>query len=131
MSDIINDHVRWITHKGQRIVFSNYRNLEGDAFINQIKQNQMDTKAAWYREGSEKLLILMDITDCTISKEVLQEFKERAREGQSYTKAMAVLGITGVRKFLFGVMQSLTSAKLQAFSTLEEAKDWLVEQADK
>ena len=83
------------------------------------------------REGLYDLLILTDFTDSTISKEVLQALKERTKELQSFTKAQAILGITGVRKFLLSVAQSLTTANVQAFDTYEGAKDWLVEQAGK
>jgi hypothetical protein len=131
MSEKINERFEWITYKGKRILFGDYRHLDVDAFINQIKQNQRDLNEVMQREGQRDLLILTDLTGSTISKEVLQALKERTKEAQSFTKAQAVLGITGVRKFLFTVVQSLTSANVQAFDTYEEAKDWLVEQDDK
>jgi hypothetical protein len=46
-----------------------------------------------------------------------------------FTKASAVVGITGSRKFLLQVVNTFSSQDNRPIDSVDEAKDWLAEQS--
>lgn len=116
-----------IDYRGKQIYFSDYRGLVGEDLAQQIHKNVSAGVELGNRAIRDRLT-LADFTDTVATSEVLEALKLSAFKQKGNIKAVAVVGVTGMRKHLLGVINRLTGIGARPFDTLEEAKEWLVEQ---
>ena len=131
MAEKINDRLEWETYKETRIVCADCREMTTEDLVPQIRQNNKDLLQIGKKQGKASLLFYIDLTNAVISNEVMAAAKEDLAELQPYLKAVAVAGITGVRRFLTDVVRKFTGNNMRGFPTEVEAKDWLVKEARK
>jgi hypothetical protein len=116
----------FVEHKGRMIYFVDYSNIKSnEEFLATIKQTNAfreKTRA----EGKRDLLMLVDFTGSYVYGEVLEEIKKAGKITKELTAREAVVGITGGKKILLRIVQTITQMNLRVFDTIEEAKDWLV-----
>ena len=124
----INERLAWIEHSGINILFADYSGLDEDSFVRQIETNKTDVIAEAKKLGEKRLLFLTDVSDTTFSEKVMWAFRELAELIDPYLLAGAVVGISGVRRIAFDMFNKLMAVKRRSFSSLEKAKEWLVEQ---
>jgi hypothetical protein len=117
---------RFVEHKGKMIYYVDYSNIKtNDEFLAVIKQtNAFREKIK--AEGKSNLLMLVDLSGSFVYGEVLEEIKKAGKFTKEITAREAVVGITGGKKILLKIVQTITQMNLRVFDTLEEAKDWLV-----
>jgi hypothetical protein len=117
---------RFVEHKGKMIYYVDYSNIKtNDEFLAVIKQtNAFREKIK--AEGKNNLLMLVDLSGSFVYGEVLEEIKKAGKFTKEITAREAVVGITGGKKILLKIVQTITQMNLRVFDTLEEAKDWLV-----
>jgi phosphatidate phosphatase APP1 len=125
----ISENISWVEHKSKRIWFADCKGLEGADLVERIEENIQAMSAA-NDAGEQDLLVLTDIRDTVVTTDVVDAFKRAASNMQPFTKASAVVGIYGVRKFLLNTVNRFSSVETNYFDTLEQAKDWLVEQSN-
>jgi len=114
--------ISWITHKGKKILYLNYKNKTKEEMI-----QMLEDAAKIYRESKEKILSIDDFEGTFVSDEFMKKAKELAKEVFSLKrKKGAVLGITGVKKILLISFNSFSADKLYPFNTKEEALEFLV-----
>ncbi len=123
----LNDRMFLIEHKGIKIVVSDYSGLQGFDFINQIKTNDSYVIRSG-REKGEKYLILTDIRDAGVTKDVLAQFRSTVNDIKPFVKASAIVGVEGFKKHFLNFINVSSAFKTKAFSDPEQAKEWLVEQ---
>jgi hypothetical protein len=123
----INDRMALIEHKGLEVVFSDYTNLKGAEFVNQIQENDSHV-IRMGMDQKEKYLILTDISGAGVTKDVLAKFRSTVEEIKPYVKASAIVGVDGFKKHFLNFINVSAPFKTKAFSNHEEAKEWLVEQ---
>ena len=119
-----------IQHKGRTILYFNYQGLEDDGLVHQIRENEKGILSL-IAQGKRDLLRLTDISGCYASPEIMDAFKDVALKVSPYFKASAVVGIVGGKKVLLDLVNRLSGLGVRPFDSLEEAKDWLVQQTDK
>jgi hypothetical protein len=129
VSEKITDRMEWITHKGVRIIFADDRGLEGEPLLQHIRECEKALVEIGQRQGEGSILIVTEVTDAVISGEVMNTLKQASLVLKPYIKASAGVGITGIRKYLLNVLSTFSGVDTKAFDTMEEAKDWLAEQA--
>jgi hypothetical protein len=116
-----------IQHKGKEIYFIDYSNIKtSDEFLKTLKETgafREKVKAM----GEKDLLVLVNITDCYLNVEIFDELKKAGRIIREITAKEAIVGITGYKRILLQILQTLTNLNFQVFKSIEEAKDWLVE----
>jgi predicted ester cyclase len=78
--------------------------------------------------GKKDLLILVNITGSYLNIEILDELKKAGRIIKEITRKEAIVGITGYKKILLQIVQTFTNLRFNVFNTLEDAKNWLVEE---
>lgn len=117
---------RFIEHKGKMIYYVDYTNIKtNEEFLTTIKQtNAFREKVK--AEGKKNLLMLVDFSGSFVYGEVLEEIKKAGKHTKELTAREAVVGITGGKKILLRIVQTITQMNLHVFDTIEEAKDWLV-----
>ena len=128
MFDRINERLRWITHKGNRILFHDFSGLGSDELADQVRQNEQDAVRIGKNEA-QLLLVLTDVTDSVIYPASMEALKQLAENAKPYVKASAVIGVTGARRTLLEVVRRFSRRDITSFDSKDEALDWLVKHA--
>jgi len=117
---------RIIDFKGKEIYYVDYSNIKtNEEFLTIIKQtNAFREKSK--AEGRSNMLMLVDITGSYVYGDVLEEIKKAGKETRQIIKKQAVVGITGGKKILLNIVQSVIGMNLKVFDTVDAAKEWLI-----
>ena len=117
-----------IQYKEKEIYFIDYSNIKtSEEFLKTIKETgafREKVKAL----GKKDFLILVDITDSCLNIEILDELKKAGRIIKEITMKEAIVGITGYKRILLQIVQTFTNLHFKVFNTIQEAKDWLIEE---
>ncbi len=114
------DRIRWIEHKGAKILLVDFSHLGEEQFIQLIEESRVELIK--HEEGS--LLFVADITGSITSKEVTVAYKKMKAETERVPRAMSIVGTTGVSRLLANLFK--TGAYFA--KDMDDAKDWLVKQ---
>jgi hypothetical protein len=115
-----------VEYKGKQIYYVDYSNIKtNEEFLSIIKHtNAFREKVK--AEGKHNLLMLVDITGSFVYGEVLEEIKKAGKNTREIISKQAVVGITGGKKILLKIVQTITNMSFKVFDTVEEAQDWLI-----
>lgn len=116
--------VKWITHKGKQILYSDFSGLTGQAYIDAIKSGvEMMDKAPG------KVLNLLNVTGAVVDTTAMTYSKSLGEAIEEKTEKRAIVGVTGLKNWLAASYNWITGAgdHQKFFDTLDEAKEWLVE----
>lgn len=120
------DRGKFITHGGKEIYFIDYSNLKfEDEFLAAIKSTN-DFREKVKASGKKDLLMLVDFTNSFVYGNAFSKIKESGKLTQSITKKTAVVGITGAKRTLLEIMNTITTLNVKPFDQLEDAKNWLI-----
>jgi hypothetical protein len=118
------ERIRWIIHKGKKILYADYKGLKTDEEL--IANLQLEAK--FMKESPEKVLSLADYTGVEGNKRVMAELKRLGKEVlKEKTEKSAVLGVTGLKAVLLIAYNTITRDKVVPFGTEQEALDYLTE----
>ena len=121
----MTERVRWIEHRGKKIIYQDLSKLHTDEAIEVLKQYE---QLVMENKDNPELLSLTNFTDALIFGDAFDEVKRVAKLVRPILKKRAVIGIAGVKKVLYNaanIFASGTPSKM--CNTMEEAKDYLVE----
>lgn len=113
-----------ITHKGRKIVYVNLSGCQA-AEVSTITDEARKLIAS---QPKESALILTDVTNIQLNSETSHIMKAFSENNTPYTKASAVIRIEGLKKIIYSAVQRVSGRTIPTFDTVEQAKDWLVEQ---
>ncbi len=116
------DRVRFIRHQEKEILFLDFSNSATDDVLKTIEV----AKQLIGTKPEKSLLTLTDVTNARFNEEVGDGMKRFTAYNKPYVKAAAVVGITGLKKIIFGAVMAFSQRKIEAFDDLEAAKRWLV-----
>ena len=119
------ERVNFIDHKEKKILhldFSNSKNPQ------EIADAIAHAKAVAAQNPPKSLLCLTDVSESLWTKDLVESIKNLAKCNAPYVKASAVLGITGMKKYLLNAVLQFSGRKIVAFDQKQEAQDWLVSQ---
>jgi hypothetical protein len=119
----MKDRLSWIEHKGARILYVNYSGLSEDEFIETIGEFEEEL----LKQTPGSLVTLTNMANVLFTDRARRKFKELAEQTQGISKGAAAIGVTGFKKAL----AVLIKRELYYADSLEEAKEWLAEQAGK
>ena len=122
----MSTRVKWITHKGKRIIFLDYTHLNPDHKKEFFKV--LDEARNFILSAGNNLLILVDVNNSFTDSEIMQKIKEDAKIEKPQIKREAVVGITGIKAILLKAINMFSGQDIKPFSTIEEAKDWLTKE---
>jgi hypothetical protein len=114
----------WCEHKGTRYFHADYsgfgRNIDAlreevDGADSQIEQSAPDSA-----------LVLVDIRNTVTSVDVVSLFKASTARTKGHVKKTAIVGVTGVQKVLALAVVRFSREPLNLFSTVDDAREWLV-----
>ncbi len=119
----MNDRVQFITHQGKKILFSDLRAGSAD----EIRAMLPDIQHAMTSEPRNSVLSLSDWTDAQVTREVAEEIKKTMVFDRPHVKRTALVGIEKLPKIFLEAFKNFSRREFTTFSTLDEAKDWLVD----
>ncbi len=115
----------FITYKDRQILYndvSGIRNVE-DALVIFDK-----TEKIAKMQAEKSILLLTNVINTHNNVEATNALKEFSNAVTPYIKASAVVGVSGIKRIIVQSLMKVSGRKIHLFDTIEEAKDWLVEQ---
>jgi hypothetical protein len=116
--------VQIVPHKSKQIVYLDFTGCKVADLLPIIEE----AKRVIASQPKESALILTNVTDTEISKDTSALMKDFTTHNKPYVKASAVIGVEGLKKIIYNAVQAVSGRHISSFSTLEQAKDWLVAQ---
>jgi len=115
--------ISWIDHQGKRVLYADYRGLKGEDLIKILEDGKEIQQAA-----GKDVLVITDFTGAVIDSKFVSEIKKIGTELDPDMKKAAAVGLSAVQKILYNSYIRFTGQhnKVKAFSTVEEALEWLV-----
>lgn len=114
--------LKYIHHKGKKILFVDFTNQIGDQAI-----ATLDEEAKEMENWTGKGLILNDFHGAKGSPAFMAHAKKLGKEVFVNTvHKSAAIGLTGLQMILLQAYNNFTKDKIVPFNTEEEAKEWLV-----
>ena len=80
------------------------------------------------KEPESSVLLITDVTDAHYNPYVVNRLKENTKLTTPHMKAYAVVGITGLMRVVLHSVVMFTGQDIKMCDTIEEAKEWLVQQ---
>ena len=115
------ERVKFIKHQEKDILFLDFSNTKTDEVLKIIE----DAKRVISAMPKNSLLTLTDVTNARFNDSVGDGMKHFTAHNKPYVKAAAVVGITGLKRVIFGAVMAFSKRNLEAFDDVEEAKRWL------
>lgn len=119
----MSERVKWITHKGEQILLSNYSGLNEDQYLNEIEETEEILICA-VKKKPAYLLALTDLSNTTTTPKITARSKACKMILKGVKATTAIVGVTETKR----VIASIVSPKVRVFDNSEQAKDWLAEQ---
>jgi len=116
------ERVKFIRHQERDILFLDFSNSQTDEVLKIIE----DAKNVIRTRPVNSLLTLTDVTNARFNEAVGEGMKHFTAHNKPYVKASAVVGITGLKKIIFGAVMAFSRRKIESFDDVEQAKQWLV-----
>lgn len=114
--------VKFIKHHEKEILFLDFSNSQTDEILKTIE----DAKRVISARPANSLLTLTDVTNARFNEQVGEGMKHFTAHNKPFVKAGAVVGITGLKRIIFGAVMAFSKRKLEPFDDIEQAKRWLV-----
>jgi hypothetical protein len=119
---VLNERIQFIDHQGKEILLLDFSNREPDEVLQIIHQ----ATAVIETRAELSLLTLTDVTNARFNEAVGQGMKNFTLHNKPYVRAGAVIGITGLKRIIFGAVMAFSERKLLPFDDREQAKAWLI-----
>jgi hypothetical protein len=118
--------VRFITHRGVRIVHLDFTNVLDYAEAAEIIAAAREFFAGLPPDRSQ--LTLTDVRGSRYNSAVISALRELAEHNKPFVHAAAVVADAAAHRAAIRMVALFTRRTLQGFEEPEAAKDWLVEQ---
>ncbi len=117
--------VRFIEHRGVRILLIDFSGLQQTEEI--LREVEVAREVvAGQRPGS--LRTLTHVKGARYTPPVMDALKALTVHNKPYVTAAAVVGMEGLHRVLFRAVVLFSRRNIEAFDTVEEARDWLASQ---
>ena len=114
--------VRWIEHKGKRIILLDVASQDTEEQVKCIK------RLAEVVIEADKFQIpcLIDVRKTITDEYVLAAAQDTSKKIIPYVSKTAIIGITGIKRYFLKIVITLSGLDIRPFTSEEKAKDWLV-----
>ncbi len=114
--------IQFVTHQGKRVLFLDYSHRDA-AGLNTLSE---EGHRVISREAPNSLLTLTDVTATSFDQQSVELLKARVAANAPYVRRAAVVGLSGLQRLIYEAVKLFTKRSIRAFSTRQEALDWLV-----
>lgn len=115
-----------IKHNGKSIIYNDFSNLEGDAFVQVVNEISLMAKSHTVSER----LVLVNATNSVMDKAVLSAIKSMTAKSARQISKTAVFGVEGIQLFFMRTISRFSKINLRPFETKEEALTWLTSDSE-
>ncbi len=113
--------IRWINHKGVKILVNDYNGLQGKNLLKQIDLCVLFIK----QTKKNDILLLIDILNVEVSKESQIKFAGAAKQVKEHCKKVAIIGLTPVKRTIINTINKITGLGGICMKNDIMAKNWL------
>lgn len=117
--------VRFLEHQGKQILFHDFADIMDPREVFPIVEL---SKSIVSQHPRNSLLTLTTVHNSRFNRDVIEALKSLMTHNRPFVKAGAIVGLSGLQRVVYMTVTQLTGRRLPTFSTVEEAKDWLVSQ---
>ena len=118
----MEERIRFISHKGQRILLIDLSNCSAD----EVAAGARLVPSYTSPEPHGSLLLLADFTGAKFDKTTLTALKEATAYTKPHVKRSAWVGVESLPKVFYDNIKSFSRRTLPTFSTREEALEYLL-----
>ena len=118
------DRVKFIEHKGKRILHLDFSHFKAEQVLPVIEQ----ARAIIAAQPPKSVYTLTDVTESGFNSKVSDSLKEFVAHNKPFVAASAVVGVTGLKQIILNAVMKFSGRHLHAFDSLDQAKDWLAKQ---
>lgn len=119
------ERVRFLLHRGKPILLIDFSHLEETEDILRVARAAKEVVA---KQPPASLRTLSNVYRARYSPPVMDAIKELAVHNRPYVTAAAVVGMEGLHRILFRAVLLFSRRNMEAFDSLDAAKDWLATQ---
>jgi len=119
------ERVQTIIHQGKKILYSDFSNLK---FIEEVKEVMKDVQKYVHAQPLNSIYSLVNVEGTHFNNDIKEMFAEVAKTNKPFVKVTAVIGISGLKQIMYRAIMKLSGRNDECFSTIQQAKDWLVKQ---
>ena len=117
------DRVRFITHKGKKVLLVDYTDLADESeLLKMIEQREFLVDS----QPKKSVLMVINVSGAKFSKEVLTRAKEANVYDLPYVRRAALVGVEDRQKPAVDAVAMFAKRHWETFGTLAEALDWIV-----
>ncbi|NMM49127.1 hypothetical protein [Marinigracilibium pacificum] len=113
-----------IDYKGIKIVYTNIAGSLPEDAIPAFER----TRVLVPTFGEKEALSLVNAKDARFNTDLISKIKEVVKMNNFHVKATAVCGLSTLTSLMVNSIISFTGRKMKLFDTVEEAKEWLINQ---
>ena len=114
---------RWIRWNNTAVLHLDYANFKLD--IEGLRAEVLEADAEILREPKGSVLALIDLRNTVASPAVVALFKGSSAITTPFVRRHALIGVTGVKRYLADKVAQLAGRPMRLFETEEAALDWL------
>ena len=118
---------RFRSWKGVEVLHLDYANFGSD--FPALKAEVLEADGMMTAQRPKSLRVLIDLRETVASGDVVSFFKESAARTDPFIQRHALLGITGIKRFLADKVARLIGRPMRVFDSEELALNWLAEGA--
>ena len=119
-----NNRRSFLKHNHKTIIFNDFSNLEGEAFLEVIK----DISEMAESVSLSHRLVLVDATNAIVDKRVMKALKNMTARSSQKISRTAIFGISGIQLFLMKTISRFAKIEMRPFETKDDALEWLTSQ---
>ena len=122
---VTRGRVRFVEHRGVRILQVDLTGIQDSDELRREAEAVYDVARLY---PPDSLLTLTNVSGVPYSLENVHILRQAAMRNKRYVRARAVVGIPPIATLSLQPFARISGRALQAFATVEEAREWLAEQ---
>jgi hypothetical protein len=119
------DRVHMIDYLNKKILFIDFSDLKS---FNEIKDVTIKAQEYIHSQPSSSVYTLTTVEGTHFNSEIREMFTVYMKGNKPFVKASAVIGVSGLKQIMYNTLMKLTGRDTRSFSSLDQAKTWLVGQ---
>jgi hypothetical protein len=118
----------WIERDGRRVMYLNYSGFKSDTEALRVEVESADREVCRQPHGS--VLAIANLSDTTASSAAVELFKQSSARTKPHIDKLALIGITGLKRFLAEMVARVSGREMRLFVTETDAVAWLLGKSD-
>ncbi len=116
-----------ISHKGKKIYCLDITGLQYKD-KDKIRDYIESAKPIISQQSQNSVLHITNVSQTGFNSDISNMMRDYAAHNTPYIKASALVGVSGLQKIIMQAIKKFTGRDFHLTDTIEEAKEWLVEQ---